>query len=118
MPQVAELIITITMSIDVEVMPGTQPIEPPVSGNDVTLQWNIPTERENGSPLDLNDIAGYEVVYQLKDETAHTVSVAGGEVNSLQLDGLTPGSYTYKVRAVDVDGKSNQFSVDAVSVVN
>lgn len=67
----------------------------------ITLSWDVPNSREDGSPLDISELAGYELSsscdatpYVIPDPqtTAQTISV--------QL----PFDCTYTIKSVDTDG--------------
>lgn len=68
----------------------------------VLLQWDRPTQREDGTPLPESEIRGYVIEYadQRVEVTgyAHTV------------EGLQAGRYEFRIATVDTDGQVGPFS--------
>lgn len=83
------------------------PLDPtePVQVLSVTLEWTIPLQRENGDLLGANDLDGYiiELIDQSDPDAVDQAYVEGGEASSHSFD-LPPGSYRFRVIAVDSNG--------------
>lgn len=85
----------------------------PTSYN-VKLSWTIPTTRQNGKPLALSELKGYEVYYAT-DNSASTandkiVKVTGGSVSSSTISQLPAGTYYFSISAIDVNGLKSPLS--------
>jgi hypothetical protein len=87
-----------------------QPVSPPeavdpVKYHSVTLEWTIPVQRENGDLLSASDLDGYIIEYANQSEpgTIDQQYVQGGQAASHSLS-LLPGSYRFRVIAVDING--------------
>lgn len=74
------------------------------------LRWAVPTERENGEPLAVEDIGGYEIRYRSGDaDESNSVIVPDGSATSFTLNELTDAAYTIEVAAYDTDGLFSEF---------
>lgn len=74
----------------------------------VTLTWQAPTERQDGSYLNPADIAGFKVRYKLNGASEYTqVAVAAG-VSSYAL-GFLQGDYSIEVATEDTQGALSSF---------
>jgi hypothetical protein len=87
-----------------------QPVSPPSPADEllyepvsVTLEWTIPMQRENGDLLGASDLDGYIIEYSSKSGSVEQDYVQGGQVNSHSIT-LPPGSYQFRVIAVDNNG--------------
>ncbi len=90
--------------------------EPATKTIDITLSWNIPTQREDGSGLDLTEIGGYEIYYFLEGSTegeGETVNIPAVDNNNqyvtshdVQLN--QTGSYVFAISTYDTN---NVYSV-------
>lgn len=78
-------------------------------GGNVTLDWYIPTERENGDYLELDEIGGYEIKYKkTTDSKFTTVQINDGSVDSYNLGNLS-GTYEFYISAYDTNGIFSEF---------
>lgn len=75
--------------------------ELPIPPTQITVSWSMPTERENGDPLPLAEIAGYEL---FNDCQENPVTIVGGENTSFTLAITLPFSCSFAVLTVDTDG--------------
>lgn len=89
---------------------------------DLQLAWNLPTQREDGSVLATQDIAGYEVYMTMIDSnnvaTDQVLSVDGAAQTSLLLPDLSTGQYHLAISAVDSNGLKSQLSDVVTYTVN
>lgn len=76
---------------------------------EVTLEWSIPTHRENEEVLPVEELAGYRIEYQPTDADGvpHAIAVTGGAQSSYDMD-LAPGLYRFRVTAIDTDGLESE----------
>ncbi len=82
----------------------------PAIAADVTLTWDSPTERENGSQLPATEIGGYIV------KNGNDLLTVEGNINELTIPDLPPGEYFFSVATVDTDGLKSAFS-ETVSIL-
>lgn len=75
------------------------------------LTWDIPNEREDGSLLDVSEIASYQIEYGY-DSTRldRRVTVSGGNSVSYTLSNLSSGRLYLRIATTDTDGLTGQFS--------
>ena len=80
---------------------GDVPVEPE-DGSSVTLSWEPPSNRENGAPLNLDEIAYYEVEYspvvdasplQVDDSSQYFQIYGGGVSSSSHTEGYVGSGY-------------------------
>lgn len=68
----------------------------------VQLSWDIPSEREDGTSLELYDIGGYTIAYGNQPDSLNSeVSIEGALVTDYQFQGLTSGTYYFAIATVD-----------------
>lgn len=76
-----------------------QELPPPPSS--ITVSWSVPIERENGTLLSVDEIAGYELHTSCIE---NFIAIVGGDVTSFTLDIALPYSCNFTVLTVDTDG--------------
>lgn len=80
-----------------------------IVSSDVTIEWFIPTERENGDYLELAEIGGYEIRYKLLSATQYTsVKVSDGGADQYDL-GYLAGDYEFEIATFDTNGLYSDF---------
>lgn len=69
------------------------------------LTWNIPTRRENGESLPINEIASYEI-YMTAESTgaSRTIRVSDPSKTQFTLVPLSADTYHFSMATVDADG--------------
>jgi hypothetical protein len=81
----------------------------PTASGAVSLSWDAPTERSDGTPL--LDLAGYKIYWgTVEGEYANSASIDNPSVTSYVVEELTPAYYYMVATAVDSDGIESQFS--------
>jgi len=82
--------------------PGS-PANPPnsPSDNSVTLAWDAPTTRLDGSPVTENEITGYNI-YWNKDDYSKPIGTTTSE--TFTVNNLQPGEYCFKATTLDPFG--------------
>ena len=91
-------------------------IEPEPAFSNVLLDWVVPTTRDDGSVLQISEIASYEIYYYADDGTTNGTSVSvaatsdtGTLVTSFQLNNLAEGDYFFSIATVDTQGNVSEF---------
>lgn len=95
--------------------PQITTVTPPPTSTPVTynaqLSWTAPTIREDGTPLALSELAGYEIYYTSDDPAvAGTITIAGGSEASYVLPNLAAGNYYFTISAIDSNGLKSAMS--------
>lgn len=80
--------------------------------------WDIPSTREDGSDLQLSEIAGYEIQYRTSAELAYsTVVIYDQTQDEIQIDDLPAGQYEVVVSVFDTDGLYSDYSEPALAII-
>lgn len=85
----------------------THPVIEPL---DLTLEWSIPTERENGTALTPAELAGYNIEYRNCGSSVWVYSWAEGGSTVTYDMSLTAGCYDFRVSAADTGGLISEWS--------
>ena len=97
--------------IEVEQLPAVM--------RDISLSWEIPLEREDGTPLELYEIDGYKIAYGTSASQLDTfVSVTGAAVTDYMFSSLLAGVYYFAIATIDSDGVQGRYSEPVQVVVN
>lgn len=84
-------------------------IKSSVVNGPVQLYWEIPKEREDGAPLDVTEISGYEVQYKLKsDADFQSVNISDGYTDAYYFNYLQ-GDYEFQIATYDTNGLYSAF---------
>jgi len=84
---------------------------------DIFLNWDIPLEREDGSPLALYEINSYQIAYgPSATQLDVSVTVTGASVTEYTFSSLAVGVYYFAIATIDSDGVRGRYS-DVVKVV-
>lgn len=89
--------------------PAPKPVVKPVT-KAITLRWNIPTVREDGSALKLSDIAGYEIYYTTDAGQERTFDVSNPSATSFTTPQLGVGTYHFSLAVYDSAGRYSRLS--------
>jgi hypothetical protein len=85
-----------------------------IAGQQVTIQWAHPNERENGTYLELDEIGGYEIrVFNPATAAYKYYPIAGNSTNSYTLSNYLT-NMTIEIAVYDTQGLYSEF----VSVTN
>lgn len=74
------------------------------SGHSLTFQWDIPTTRANGSPLQFSEIYGYEIVYFQENNPADSgekITIEDPNTTQYTTPKLAPGTYHIAIATID-----------------
>lgn len=76
-----------------------------------TLNWNIPTTRENGKPLQLSELAGYEIYWtRASDSKTGVIKVGSAQTVKQQFETFIPSNYYFAMSAIDRAGLKSKLS--------
>jgi hypothetical protein len=75
------------------------------------VSWTAPSTRQDGQPLALSDLSGYEVYYTTDSSSAGTaIKVSGGTTASYVISNLPAGTYYFAISAIDSTGLKSALS--------
>ena len=90
--------------------PVAPPKPAPVSGS-ARLSWNIPTKRENGDSLSLNEIASYEIYVTAENAgSSRTIRLDNRNQTQFTLEPLSTDTYYFSMVTIDTDGMYSELS--------
>lgn len=78
-----------------------------VDMKNATVTWDLPTTRESGGPLPVEEIAGVDVSMSA-DLGANWTSlgrVAPADVQEMSVNDLAPGDWIFRMTVIDTDGR-------------
>lgn len=91
-----------------EPTPEPEPVPETLS---LTLSWTIPTAREDGTPLTLAELSGYELVYTSESGVVEqVVQISGASQNQYQVVLDLQDTYHFAVAAIDQNGLRSTLS--------
>jgi len=77
----------------------------------ISLSWEIPTQRRNGTPLYRSDIKGYQIAYGTKPSLLDgSIFVNNVEIVNYILEGVKQGVYYFAIATVTQDDTQGAFS--------
>jgi len=83
----------------------------------MTLNWNPPTQNEDGSPL--MDLAGYKIYWgTVRGQYTHSATIDNPGVSSYVVENLSPGTYEFAGTSFNHDGVESEYSNAVVKVLN
>ena len=95
---------------------SVNPVE--VVSNRVEINWNTPQYRDDGSPLAIEDIGGYEITLDGKNTGEESViDLNDGYATSLLTEPMQPDIYTLTMRTYDGDGLLSAATSPVIIVV-
>jgi hypothetical protein len=104
-------------------MPDTSPppetqVVLPAANPVLSLSWIAPSEREDGTPISMAEIAGYRVYYgAVQGSYTHQVDIADSATMQVTLSDLATGTYYFAVTAIDTDGRESDLSRQVVQSI-
>ena len=79
--------------------------------NVLGITWSAPLLREDGSTLDLADVAEYRIYYGTEPgDYQNQIDIDGNSTLEGKVSGLKSGKYYVVVTAVDTDGRESLYS--------
>ena len=79
----------------------------------VTLSWTAPTTRANGDPLNMSDIAGYEVYYFMDgspQSDGEAITINNASTTQITTPGLQSGTYFFAIATIDTQNLVSDLS--------
>ena len=77
----------------------------------IELNWGIPTKRNDGSPLDENDIKGYLLAYGTNSmQLAQSEFINGARTLNYTIEDLNQGTYYFAISTMTMDDIQGAFS--------
>ena len=70
---------------------------------DISLNWQAPLSREDGSALPITAIAGYEISYENSRQQTAIITLNNADSNSYKINDLPPDDYQFAVFAFDTN---------------
>ena len=99
--------------------PGSDP-PPATSSATVTVSWNIPSQRENGDPLQLSEIGSYEIYYFLENTPSsegEIVSISDPTTTNYTTPALSSGTYYFSIATIDSSGIYSDISDYSTAII-
>jgi hypothetical protein len=82
----------------------------------VTLTWSAPTSNVDGSAL--TNLAGYRVSYGTASRSySVTMPVSGAGSTTIEIEGLTPGTYYFAIQSVNAVGVASDYSGEVSATI-
>ena len=82
----------------------------------VSLSWQPPTEREDGTPL--TALAGYRLFYgQSSRDYSEEVRIDNPGVTTQLIENLSSGTWYFAMTAIDADGLESELSAEAIRTI-
>ncbi|MBA53245.1 MAG: hypothetical protein CMK89_02215, partial [Pseudomonadales bacterium] len=83
----------------------------------VTISWNPPVERADGSMLSVNELSGYRINWQNSTTgTSGSIDVDSGLATYYEVNNLQSGSYRFSLNSIDINGlislNSQEMTID------
>lgn len=98
--------------------PFDKPLPDGATEREVSLSWEIPTQREDGSALTLSEISGYKIYSGISESNLTTVIVLDDPMQVNYSDILPEGTYYYAISTVTTDGVEGPRSDPVALTVN
>ena len=84
----------------------------------VTLAWDAPLDRADGSPLQPGEIEGYRIYYGTAEGNyPHRIDVNDGTVVQITLTDLAPGTYYFVMTTLDTSGHESKYTSVVIRTV-
>lgn len=82
------------------------------------LSWTAPTQREDSSPLQLSEIAGYKIYYGTAQGVyPNAIDITDGSAVQAQMPTLSAGTYYVVVTTKDTDGRESLYSQEVMITI-
>ncbi len=88
----------------------------PAASSSVTLNWEAPGTRVDGTAMAIEDIAGYKLHYG-SSSGSYTGSIDVGNSNSYTMEDLPAGTYYFAVTAYDLNGNESAYSPEVSGTI-
>ena len=79
----------------------------------LTIKWAPPTEREDGTPLDMAEISGYRIYYgTTTGDYPNQVDINDSTVVETVIEDIPSGTYFVVATTIDIDGRESVYSTE------
>ncbi|MDT8282643.1 MAG: fibronectin type III domain-containing protein [Gammaproteobacteria bacterium] len=83
--------------------------------NILGLSWTAPSAREDGTPLQLSEIASFHIYYGTEaGDYQNQIDINDLSAKSVQVEGLPSGTYYVVLTAIDTDGRESLYTPEIV----
>jgi hypothetical protein len=83
-----------------------------------TVTWVAPTQRVDGTPLTLEELREFRIYWGLGTNFNNMSVVSDATLTTYVIDGLDiPGTYSFRMTAVDTEGRESGYSMVATKTV-
>jgi hypothetical protein len=91
---------------------GSTVTPPPAAATYIAkLNWTAPSTREDGTPLKMSELTGYEIYYTSDDlKTSVTLPVSSASATTYSVANLKAGTYHFAISAIDNKGLKSKLS--------
>lgn len=96
----------------------TVTILPVIENGSVTVSWNSPNERENGSALAPEQLDSFHIKYTNTSTNITLTKIVDGTETSAQIENMPAGAYIFQVATKDTDGLMSDYSSDVSITLN
>jgi hypothetical protein len=82
------------------------------------LSWTAPSQREDSSPLQLSEIAGYKIYYGTTQGVyPNAIDITDGSAVQAEMPTLSAGTYYVVVTTIDTNGRESLYSQEVTLVI-
>lgn len=94
-----------------EIPDSTTP-PPNNSGSSVSINWNAPSSREDGSPLTIAELSGYEIYFFMDGsaEEEGVIYIEDPATTEYSTNTLSSGTYYFAISSIDTNGLYSSLS--------
>ena len=87
-----------------------------LAGQTVIVEWQPPTEREDGTSITVNELAKYTIRYQCNTQPEQLIVVQGGNVTSYEITSIH-GKCTFDINSTDTAGLTSDWSNAVTTII-
>lgn len=86
----------------------------------IKLEWDTPNERQNGEPMFLWELSGYEITYSEEGESGlTTINIESASTTEETIEDLEEGVYQFWIATIDTENQvSNQSEALTIDLAN
>lgn len=88
-----------------------------ISDGSVTLNWEAPLYREDGTPIHPDDIDTYTIKFKKVGDSSYQTLVTSGNSDSIEIGINSPGEYEFIISATDASGEQSVYTDPIYSTI-